>query len=380
MLLLNKLTTYDINYQNNDYDETRAKVFGWFYKIRSENYKGMSIVGINRDVERIDNWKMYMLLLSGNSSHKILKVCYPVLDNFAIVLQNFETKCEGYVKRISKVRQGMVQTKSFLEKSSTMVDSKYSIESLAEKFSVDELVKIKSLIKFAKRNKVIDKIYEKGGDVDIAEIFEKPQPPPVQVDDRKEIDELKQFIKLQNEKINKLIDMVNNNTIALNNHTSYETYKFKQIESSKSIVDVKQNSTQLNTTQNITQPSTIQPTIANKPEPPKQETKPEPKQEPKPEAKPEPKPEPPKPEPKPEPPKPEPKPEPPKPEPKPEPPKPEPKPESPKPEPKPEPQRISPFLSGSFPTYDEDDLFEMSLSQPQKQEKSSSIYDDFSYP
>jgi hypothetical protein len=353
MLMLNKLNAADVNYKNNDYDEMRAKVFGWFYKIRSENYKGMSIVGTNRDVERIDDWKMYMILLSGNNNHKILKVCYPISGNFAIVLQNFETKCEGYVRKIGNMRQMKTQTKSFLEKSSTTVESKYSIESLADKFSVEELVKIKSLIKFAKRNKVIDKIYDKGGDVDIAELFEKPEPQKVNNTD--EIDELKKIISTQNDKINKLIDIVGNNTIALKNHTTHENYNFKQIEpqiNTQTIINPIQQTT--NTIQN-TQPQPQQQINNNSFIPELSIPKQEPKLEPKPVPKYEP--------------------------------KPEPKPEpitlklEPKPEPKPEVKRIiSPFLSGSFITPDDDDLFEMSLSKPKEQEKPSSIYDDFSNP
>ncbi len=50
----------------------------------------MNVVGINKDVENIEKWKIYMIILSGNNNHKILKVCYPVLDNFAIIFPNFE--------------------------------------------------------------------------------------------------------------------------------------------------------------------------------------------------------------------------------------------------------------------------------------------------
>jgi hypothetical protein len=188
----------------------------------------MNIVGINKDAEVLENWKIYMLLLSGNNNHKIFKICYPIQDAFAIVLPNFETKCESYANKYNRLKENSVkqiQTKSFLEKSSA-VDSKYSIDALAEKFSVEELVKIKSLIKFAKRNKVIDKIYEKGGDVDINDIIEKPKV----VDNKKEIDELKNVIKTQNDKIGKLIDLVNNNTLAINDHKTQESLHFKQID------------------------------------------------------------------------------------------------------------------------------------------------------
>lgn len=41
----------------------------------------------------------------------------------------------------------------------------FSIESLADSFSVGELRKIKSLIQFAKNNKILDKIYEHSGKV-----------------------------------------------------------------------------------------------------------------------------------------------------------------------------------------------------------------------
>jgi len=61
---------------------------------------------------------------------------------------------------------------SFLEKSSststtnTGTEAKfYSLNSIADRFSVEELDKIKSIIKFAKKNKIIDKIYSSKGDV-----------------------------------------------------------------------------------------------------------------------------------------------------------------------------------------------------------------------
>ena len=57
------------------------------------------------------------------------------------------------------------------ESESTTKPPFFSIDSLAERFSVNELKKIKSLIQFAKNNKILDKIYEKAGKVKMEAIY-----------------------------------------------------------------------------------------------------------------------------------------------------------------------------------------------------------------
>lgn len=157
-----------------------------------------------------------------NSQHKLLKVCFPERDLdfvFAIVI-NFVQSCQDYISylnsiqllsenlsresdNVTKSQQGMInasllqnikdtkKTFSFLEKSQNVYekisnpDKKYSIihenfikdknkeisiDVLAAKFSLDELNKIKSLIKFAKKNKIMDDINKNKGEMSLIEL------------------------------------------------------------------------------------------------------------------------------------------------------------------------------------------------------------------
>jgi hypothetical protein len=155
-------------------------------------------------------------------------------ENFAIIL-NFDKKCSPYIENIvnsesfnsenenlettkqlhfmqskianNKIRekinknklnqqqllnnQQQMENNSFLEKSSenAVYNNKhaqiqvqqqtppetgktFSIESLANKFSVEELTKIKSLIKFAKNNKLLDEIYKKEGNLKMEDLVQ----------------------------------------------------------------------------------------------------------------------------------------------------------------------------------------------------------------
>ena len=104
-------------------------------------------------------------------------------------LEMLKKQNEELVKlKASMQRKKQLQPKSFIEKNfeeaSLIMKSKigvitpqsqqkkfFSLDSLSHKFSVDELKKIKSLIKFAKINKILDTIYNKNGDVSVNELM-----------------------------------------------------------------------------------------------------------------------------------------------------------------------------------------------------------------
>ncbi len=223
---LKSIKSLDINEKGHklNYEEFKVRLFAL---LSNQGYKPL---GLNSDEEKIDGWKTYIVLLNAKneskneidklkvnlnlkSNHKLVKVCLrqDTTDNFAFVL-NFDEKCKTRVDKINetfkeadyksttsklsklhsmqerilsdkikmklnnynnnknlKNAQNSNNVGSFIEKSSTT----YKLETLAQKFSVEELGKIKALIKFAKNNKIIEEIYSLGGDVSIESLVKK---------------------------------------------------------------------------------------------------------------------------------------------------------------------------------------------------------------
>jgi hypothetical protein len=170
------------------------------------------------------------------NKHKLLKVCFrenAIDDNFAIV-QSFDQSCKDIIKlintkgilkkdnsetarklhymqdkllneklrkKIEKSGKGLIKlpvsvvnknkNNSFLETASlsyskygtantnnmntaaTTSSKTFSMDQLAQKFSVEELAKIKSLIKFAKKNKILDEIFNHKGEMSLEDFIKE---------------------------------------------------------------------------------------------------------------------------------------------------------------------------------------------------------------
>jgi len=210
-------------------EKFKAKIFAYLYKnfpkedapsdslVSKVAYK---IIGANFDEEKQDNWKFFLVLLNSshnesieNSKQKLIKVCIPANNfkiNFAILLK-FEQPCSDIINKIqdkkilykdensetisnhlhdlqgeilsnkiyrSKDHSDLSHSNSFLEKSAVSQqqdEKKYSIDYLAQKFSVEELNKIKFLIKFAKKNDVIDVISKTKGEMTLSDLITQNQ-------------------------------------------------------------------------------------------------------------------------------------------------------------------------------------------------------------
>lgn len=180
-----------------------------------------------------------------SSKHKLLKVCFPENNdkNVFVIVVNFDKSCLDYVnyansvnllsdeqnEKANKLRQyqnyllnnnllqnlssnkDSLQSKdnyrnsgSFIEKSQNIIENtkeNYSkqeemqfktdngkeggkaiaIDTLMSKFSVEELNKIKSLIKFAKKNKIMDDIYNKNGEINLNDLAAIKNPNQIQI-------------------------------------------------------------------------------------------------------------------------------------------------------------------------------------------------------
>lgn len=190
-------------------------------------------VGVNFDEEKVLGWRIYLVLMNStkNNIHKLLKVCFrenAMDDNFAIV-QSFDQSCSDIIKlinekgilkrdnsemakklhymqdkllsqklrkKIEKSGKGLIKlptlventkkNNSFLETESlsyskygsanmnnmkSSATTSFSMGQLAQKFSVQELAKIKSLIKFAKKNKILDEIFNHKGEMTLEDFI-----------------------------------------------------------------------------------------------------------------------------------------------------------------------------------------------------------------
>lgn len=220
-LILNNLSISNVNFNKmqdqKDFDEFKARVFTYIFKNKNLGKEEMyTPLGVNIDEEKFPGWKIYIVLMnsvSRGNKHKLLKVCFrenTPEDNFALIM-NFDKTCNELITQIvekevmkednsestkklhymqSKILEDKLKQKfvgkginsnnkhnSFIEKSadsSTASDSpakSFHMDTLANKFSVEELAKIKSLIKFAKTNQILEEVYSKKGDVKIEDLF-----------------------------------------------------------------------------------------------------------------------------------------------------------------------------------------------------------------
>ena len=213
-------------------DNFKARFFAFLYKNIKTKSLLFKPIGLKLDDEKIPEWNIFLVLMQSFSKEndfnkKLIKVCLPKDKeddyNFAVILP-FDKNCLEYVnfansndlfsekkndqslrlnnyqnnllnKNIN-VQYSYVENKenlnnkgSFIEKSQNVgennstekskndksknkkIEKLIGIESLVTKFSVEELNKIKSLIKFAKKNKVMDNIYQKKGDINLVDLI-----------------------------------------------------------------------------------------------------------------------------------------------------------------------------------------------------------------
>jgi hypothetical protein len=238
-LITNLLESESINFGSpaENLMKLKTKLFALYFTKVSEKFKEFKFVGVNEDEEKIKDWNVQLILFSKDETHKLFKLCSPENEYFAIFLQ-FDKKCEEFknmveAKEILKVEikkdeasgklkeSLMNKNESFLEKSEiTKTEKNYSIDDLANKFSVQELNKIKFLLKFAKRNKVLDKIYEKEGDIELSELTGSNN------SNRVNSFGLQQDITDQNSKLDKLLQEIN----AMKEKNKYMLLKLNQPE------------------------------------------------------------------------------------------------------------------------------------------------------
>ena len=89
-----------------------------------------------------------------------------------------KTNPESFIEKNFETASLLMKTKNdFINDTPTKPRPKpvkfFSLDSLSQKFSIDELNKIKSLIKFAKTNQILEKIYEKNGDITLNDLLDK---------------------------------------------------------------------------------------------------------------------------------------------------------------------------------------------------------------
>jgi hypothetical protein len=287
-MIIKQLTEDDLTFgkmQNeNNFDEFKARVFAYLYKNKTSKTAKYVPIGVNKDEEKVKGWRVYLTLMNSlaGDKHKLIKVCFPEDDpkgNFALVLNKFDESCQGIVQKIeekkvlalintsntdinsnfnsngnlsetteklrkmqsqildSTIRNRLKNTltptpaaNSFLEKSSTTSTKKsFSMEALAEKFSLEELSKIKALIKFGKDNKIIDEIYKNKGNLKLNElvnIINNNNDTLIDSSDssnndnnttlQSEVRQLKQIIRTQNDKIDSYYKEMNQTISGMN--------------------------------------------------------------------------------------------------------------------------------------------------------------------
>lgn len=208
--------------------------------------KDTEIIRINNDNNSIESdWKPYIVLMSKQGfENRLTKICYSESVQSIFIRVKFDEECSDVIsileenhiinhlkakkndkenqvteidKKISNSTDTANLNSSFLEKSlitstvSTINASSsgnksgaYSMSSLASKFSVDELNKIKSIIKFAKKNKITDKIYNIKGNITLEELIKQQTGKDSGNVSTGNNGELREFIKYQKDKMNSL--------------------------------------------------------------------------------------------------------------------------------------------------------------------------------
>lgn len=200
---LNEYTILDSNKNTHQIDINNiiARIYTKIF-FDKKNVPFSKLVVRSDHTEVFKNWKFYLVLVNDKVINKLVKVCFlSGRVNIGIVLENFNEKCNDVILEIQKynilrdqdnesklqvvknLRNSILSrklkynlSKSFLEISKNeTIDlndkNSFSVEDLAQKFSFDDLIHLKSLIYFAKINKIDSKIYEKRGNITIKELI-----------------------------------------------------------------------------------------------------------------------------------------------------------------------------------------------------------------
>ena len=116
----------------------------------------------------------FLVLLSVDGKEQFIKTCLPKYDymNFVVFSDTSENCQSDLTVLIEKARRKEVN--SFLQ-----VKEKEESPSVKEQFSVSDMIKIKNLLRFGKRNGIIDKINETKGELSIESLI-KPAKPEIE--------------------------------------------------------------------------------------------------------------------------------------------------------------------------------------------------------
>ena len=224
--------SYSIS-QKNDESELKARIFAFIY-IKLSNLTNFKPFSVNKDLEEEKGWNIYVVLLhnidtNNDSNNQLIKICLPEEkgSSYGLIVK-FDNTCKEKIDLLNKnhffekhefakqirvmedkitnsniknkfkqtdklattnnnintqdninsTKNQQLPTKATVHKSSSFIENSaneklqtFSMESLANKFTMDELYKIKSLIKFGKVNKLIDRIYKTNGNVKLEDLI-----------------------------------------------------------------------------------------------------------------------------------------------------------------------------------------------------------------
>ena len=183
------------------YEETCTNVINILYKskilsLNYENNKNCEIKSINKQLEKID-------LGDVKKDNK---------DNKNSNLNLNKNKSISFIEKSVSTEEKITETKKA-----------FSASQLADKFSVNELNKIKSIIKFAKKNKISDKIYEKKGDVSLEELLPNMKKDDEQAEkNQKRFDGIENLLKSIQNELKELKTQINVKNNSINSASSNE--------------------------------------------------------------------------------------------------------------------------------------------------------------
>lgn len=232
-----------------------------------DNFKNSSNIDSYLFDEYNNEWKAYVILISSkeqfnknfiysdddsnNDKSNVIKICYSIsYPSFFIKLNSYEAKCSSFIKAASSlfnssnksnnnsnttIKSNEKKSKvdnSFIENSSnyslnevkdTEENKSFAFSELANKFSLSELSKIKSLIRFAKKNKILDKIYSKDGDVNIEDIANyNDKSIYMLVNNQSEkISSIENKLDSISKQLNDIISSANNDDSSINSNNNY---------------------------------------------------------------------------------------------------------------------------------------------------------------
>jgi hypothetical protein len=133
------------------------------------------------------------------------KTCQELIEkiNNSNVLSNeFLNNIHNYEDKVLSKNIRSVSSNSFIEKS-VSTEKTYTMDNLAHKFSMEDLTKIKSLIKFAKINNIMDDVYSHKGDIKIEDLIHKKgkETQTAFIFNNTELFNLKQEVERNNKKV-----------------------------------------------------------------------------------------------------------------------------------------------------------------------------------